>query len=564
MEYASFPTVPNPSYIPVDVLQESYIEKGQLKIPLGNAQFDMSFIIPERTFSHFRGHAIDLSKLPLTPLSEEFSHLYKSTLDNQPVVIKTLNKQLCDSRSFRREILFLTTINHPSLLSVKGISLHPLAFASEYCVHGNLYDFYHSNKKMSWKLRLRITIDIAKGLHFLHGITPPIIHGDMKSPNILIYSLDTKSSTSLIKIADMGNADFVTEPLTYSKVVNPLWLAPEILKHKRFTEQSDTYSFGVICWEIVTRKHYFQDEPFLSQISENVCKGIRPDIPHFIPDDYSSLISRCWDSNAEVRPSFNTILETLENLLPSVKEYSQHFKNYDALLFNDQPKNTKTIEEATQTYVSTSPYIDYLKSKGASEKAIGIFSEMLLSKECLFNYTLENSTSTFNGTDIVNWLIKNGKEKSEALEIGRELVLMGAILNCKGTNEFEEEVQYSLLPLEKTTLLTKSIEIPSIAQLEDSTVEETPRDRDKGTPIELTKKVSFSPNRISATTSIKRTGTPHKKSRMKSLSPRSPLINSMPTTQSLTTVPTLPLTESTSSFRKILKSTSTRQRINKF
>jgi len=72
------------------------------------------------------------------------------------------------------------------------------------CVpHGTLYDVIHSKFEMTNHIRLKIAENIASAVNRLHSIKPPIIHRDLKTPNILVSSLDASSSV-LVKLADMG------------------------------------------------------------------------------------------------------------------------------------------------------------------------------------------------------------------------------------------------------------------------------------------------------------------------------------------------------------------------
>ncbi len=119
-----------------------------------------------------------------------------------------------------------------------------------------------------------MALDIAAGMNFLHSLSPPLLHRDVKSPNILIKSTDYRNVTA--KIADFG---LTVEMLTGSfrgikkgslrEVVNPTWLAPEILRGSNFGLPSDVYPFGVILWELYSRQHpYCYD--FLSDIEEAI------------------------------------------------------------------------------------------------------------------------------------------------------------------------------------------------------------------------------------------------------------------------------------------------------
>jgi serine/threonine protein kinase len=66
--------------------------------------------------------------------------------------------------------------------------------------HGSL-DVYLRNpqNKLGWPQRLAFAQDIAAGMHFLHTFNPPIIHRDLKSPNVLVCSLSLPSYAQLRK-----------------------------------------------------------------------------------------------------------------------------------------------------------------------------------------------------------------------------------------------------------------------------------------------------------------------------------------------------------------------------
>lgn len=105
----------------------------------------------------------------------------------------------------------------------------------------------------------------------------------MKSPNILIKSLD--STETCAKIADFGTSQFVFRLLTKSLVENPVWQgtisgdreayvsAPEMIQGKPYDYRVDTYSAGVIFWEIMTREKYFGNLSFISDIADRFVRS---------------------------------------------------------------------------------------------------------------------------------------------------------------------------------------------------------------------------------------------------------------------------------------------------
>ena len=99
----------------------------------------------------------------------------------------------------------------------------------------------------------------------------------------------------------------------------PLWMAPEVLEGKEFSTSADVYSFGIVLWEIYTRKEPFSQFRNYQKFKEAVVRqGVRPRIPVECPASLAQLIERCWAADPLVRPSFVSILDELEGVLIDV------------------------------------------------------------------------------------------------------------------------------------------------------------------------------------------------------------------------------------------------------
>ncbi len=74
----------------------------------------------------------------------------------------------------------MSLLRHPNVLCLRGLMLEPLRMVLEYAPYGDLYVHLHntqlSDVALNWRLRVRIALDVAKGLRYLHDLTPPIIH----------------------------------------------------------------------------------------------------------------------------------------------------------------------------------------------------------------------------------------------------------------------------------------------------------------------------------------------------------------------------------------------------
>jgi len=209
----------------------------------------------------------------------------------------------------------------------------------ELCQYGDLHGLLHDDhsKPLPWLLRLKIALDIAKGVKYLHDYKPyPIAHLDLKSPNVMLYDLSTATKVRA-KIIDFGTSQFMETPITIRKVDNPLWLAPEVLATRPYDQRADTYAFGVICYEILTRKCFFSDQSFLSIIQESVIAGDRPVLDRELCHaTFIQVIEDCWCQDPSKRPKFDVVIENLKSLLPLHKQLDKMIQKYDEQLNEEQ------------------------------------------------------------------------------------------------------------------------------------------------------------------------------------------------------------------------------------
>jgi len=92
------------------------------------------------------------------------------------------------------------------------------------------------------------------------------------------------------------------------------WIAPEIFAKRTYGEKADVYSYGVILWELLTRKMPFGDVESFS-IPLIVSRGERPVIPKDCPPDWKKLIRAGWHQKPTKRPDFKTILQRLRKMV---------------------------------------------------------------------------------------------------------------------------------------------------------------------------------------------------------------------------------------------------------
>ncbi|KAK4419917.1 Receptor protein-tyrosine kinase CEPR1 [Sesamum alatum] len=184
------------------------------------------------------------------------------------VAVKSIsNARKSDRRlekEFRAEIQTLGNIRHYNIVKlfcyISGKDLKLLVY--QYLENKSLDQWLHGNKReasstgnssLDWPMRLHIAIGVAQGLSYMHhDCSPPIIHRDIKSSNIL---LDSEFNA---KIADFGLAKLLRrqgDTITASAVAGTFgYIAPEYAYTRKVNTKGDVYSFGVVLLELTTRR----------------------------------------------------------------------------------------------------------------------------------------------------------------------------------------------------------------------------------------------------------------------------------------------------------------------
>ncbi|KAJ0007214.1 hypothetical protein Pint_29557 [Pistacia integerrima] len=187
-----------------------------------------------------------------------FGKVYLGVLKyNTKVAVKVLSDTSKQGyKEFRAEAELLRSVHNKHLLYLIGYCDEDehKALIYEFMENGNLKNRLKEQTDadfLSWKVRLNIAIDAAKGLEYLHNVSkPPIVHRDLKTSNILI---DEKMRA---KLADFGLSRVVTESGPNS--TNPAgtfgYIDPTIRLSKTLTRKVDVYSFGIILFELITGK----------------------------------------------------------------------------------------------------------------------------------------------------------------------------------------------------------------------------------------------------------------------------------------------------------------------
>lgn len=131
----------------------------------------------------------------------------------------------------------------------------------------------------------------------MHTSTPPIIHRDLKSLNLLL------DDSYRVKLADFGWTKGLDNYMT-GKIGTYQWMAPEVIASQKYSEKADVFSYGIILWEIASREPPFKNLSGLQVSMEVLNNDLRPKIPKNTPESYVKLMKKCWDREPSKRPSF--------------------------------------------------------------------------------------------------------------------------------------------------------------------------------------------------------------------------------------------------------------------
>uniref|UniRef100_J3NA73 non-specific serine/threonine protein kinase n=1 Tax=Oryza brachyantha TaxID=4533 RepID=J3NA73_ORYBR len=215
--------------------------------------------------------------------------------------------------TFRQEVALMKKLRHPNIILFMGAvaSLERLCIVTEFLPRGSLFRLLQKNTgKLDPRRRVHMAIDIARGMNYLHNSSPPVIHRDLKSSNLLV----DKNWT--VKVADFGLSRLKLETFLTTKTGKgtPQWMAPEVLRNEPSNEKSDVYSYGVILWEIATQKIPWDNLNTMQVVGAVGFMDHRLDIPSDVDPQWASMIESCWDSDPQCRPSFQELLDQLRDL----------------------------------------------------------------------------------------------------------------------------------------------------------------------------------------------------------------------------------------------------------
>jgi hypothetical protein len=269
------------------------------------------------------------------------------------IAVKTSKNPDC-AELIRREVAILKTLKHPLILELRehisNIGDNNSAMVTQFAGNGSLADHLPPAKfplndanKMT-----KVIVGIALAMRFVHS--HGVIHRDLKPENILL-DWDWK-----VQIADFGHSASSDNPIHLNEIdqwpsVDSYFVAPECYE-KCCLPASDVFSFGVILFELVTGQPAFQKSLTRYQITHKVViDKERPEIPDFIVPAVQKLITDCWATKPDDRPSFEEIVDRLEEMKFKV------FENVNSAKLSRFLKKMKQWEKDNTAIAESWPFI---------------------------------------------------------------------------------------------------------------------------------------------------------------------------------------------------------------
>lgn len=228
-----------------------------------------------------------------------------------------------------RELKVWAAAKHSNILPLVGfhldVALNNAWLISPYEPNGNIAT-YLSSTQPDLTRRTALAADTAKGLAYLHSLSPPICHGDIKAANVLV-NREFKAV-----LCDFGLSQMVQDDecgLTTSKGLkgSTRYLSPEIVKDESpRTLASDVWSWGCLLLEILFDKLPYSGAKNEYAILLDLAQQILPADPFSfsVSETMKNLFEKCWHPDPPSRPTIQQCLQSLIHQQHHMDAWKEH------------------------------------------------------------------------------------------------------------------------------------------------------------------------------------------------------------------------------------------------
>ncbi|XP_072993955.1 LEAF RUST 10 DISEASE-RESISTANCEUS RECEPTOR-LIKE PROTEIN KINASE-like 1.2 [Typha latifolia] len=267
-----------------------------------------------------------------------FGTVYRGKLrDGRTVAVKRLYENNYKRvEQFMNEVGILSRLRHQNLVSLYGCTSRrsrELLLVYELIPNGTVADHLHGpfslKRALTWPIRIRIAVETADALAYLHAVDPPIVHRDIKTNNILL------DASFHVKVADFGLSRLFPTNATHVSTApqgTPGYVDPEYHKCYQLTDKSDVYSFGVVLVELISSKPAVditrsRDEINLANLAVRRIQKceleqlVDPELGYDSDSAVKKMITmvaelafRCLQPDGDMRPPIREVLELLKGI----------------------------------------------------------------------------------------------------------------------------------------------------------------------------------------------------------------------------------------------------------
>ncbi|XP_068503235.1 probable serine/threonine-protein kinase SIS8 isoform X2 [Phaseolus vulgaris] len=277
-----------------------------------------------------------------------YGEVYRGEWRGTEVAVKRFLDQDISGESleeFKTEVKIMKRLRHPNVVLFMGAVTRPqnLSIVTEFLPRGSLYRLLHrQNNQLDERRRLKMAIDAARGMNYLHNCTPVIVHRDLKSPNLLV------DKNWVVKVCDFGlsrmkHSTFLSSRSTAGTAE---WMAPEVLRNEPSNEKCDVYSFGVILWELSTLQQPWGGMNPMQVVGAVGFQHRRLDIPDDVDPTIADIIRKCWQTDPKLRPTFVEILAALKPLQKTI--FSSQVPRPSASGKHEKGQSSRVVEDTAR------------------------------------------------------------------------------------------------------------------------------------------------------------------------------------------------------------------------
>uniref|UniRef100_A0AAR5P5X0 mitogen-activated protein kinase kinase kinase n=1 Tax=Dendroctonus ponderosae TaxID=77166 RepID=A0AAR5P5X0_DENPD len=262
-----------------------------------------------------------------------FCKVYRGEWQGTEVAVKAARQDADENlqvtlENVIKEAKLFCLLRHENIVSLKGVCLQEpnLCLILEYCRGGSLNRVL-AGRKIRPDVLVDWAIQIARGMDYLHSRAPiSLIHRDLKSSNVLLSEAieNDDLNCKTLKITDFGLAREVYQTTRMSQAGTYAWMAPEVIRESTFSKGSDIWSYGVLLWELLTGQVPYKGIDTLAVAYGVASNRLTLLIPTTCPQPWKELMEKCWEADPHNRPSFEQILEDLNEIAHSSFTQTPH------------------------------------------------------------------------------------------------------------------------------------------------------------------------------------------------------------------------------------------------